>query len=200
MNVFLCAGHCKSSPGCSNKKLGLIEYQETAKIVQLLDTALTAKNGTPPPSIIVVPSLPLAEKIKYINDIGTSADIAIDIHFNASYTKYARGVEVYHYPNSTQGFKLAQALLTSFEVSTPLAIRGNFPNSMFAFLRKTKPAAVLVELLYLDDELDSAYLQQPRAHAHLGGLIFKGIVAYLMQALKQGQLKEEIDFESSNFN
>ena len=86
--AFISVGHYPKRPGAVNNKFGLIEHQEARKIVDALFTEII-----PPKTIFIyslVNSLPLKEKVNFINSQATEGSIAIEIHFNACKSNQAQ--------------------------------------------------------------------------------------------------------------
>ena len=105
---FISIGHLPAKPGAVNTTYGLTEHNEAKKIVDVLFTRIITSqsffNYTP------VKSGTLTEKVAFINKEATKGSIAIEIHFNASESRKAQGIETLYFPGSTQGKTLARSI------------------------------------------------------------------------------------------
>lgn len=81
------------------------------------------------------------------------ADLFISLHCNSADSSAARGFEVYHYPDSVNGNKLAEAIRHSF-LSFPYTQDRGVKEANFTVLQQTNMPAVLIELAFLSSELD----------------------------------------------
>jgi len=96
-----------------------------------------------------------------------NASIFISIHTNASKSHKARGEELWIYPGSKKGRKLAKAVAKYIDSIVPGRFRGIKETSTFYVLKYTKVPALLVEVGFLDTpqtpladtevQLDAAY-------------------------------------------
>jgi len=78
-----------------------------------------------------------------------NASIFISIHTNASKSHTARGEELWIYPSSKKGMKLAKAVATYIDDIVPGRFRG-IKERAFYVLRYTKVPALLIEVGFLD--------------------------------------------------
>ena len=93
----------------------------------------------------------LTERCRMANE--WEADIFISIHCNAASNSEARGFEVYHYPGSKAGAKLAERIRAALAELNYTLDRG-VKEARFAVLEGTKMAAVLVECGFMTSESD----------------------------------------------
>ena len=84
-----------------------------------------------------------------------NADILISVHHNANTGRWGTwtGTETYHYPNSTNGNKLAQAIHPSVVKAYGLRDRG-IKSANFHMLRESRMPAILIEGGFMDSEID----------------------------------------------
>jgi len=107
------------------------------------------------------------------------ADLFISIHCNGSANPKAEGNEVFHYPGSINGEKLAD--LIDIEMSGRLdddKDRG-VKSANFAVLRKTNMPAVLVETEFISNPKWAEKLQLGSHQVAIAGKIINGIQKYL---------------------
>lgn len=76
------------------------------------------------------------------------ADVFISIHANSAASPAAQGTEVYHYPGSSQGKRLATLLQACLVAGLGTADRG-VKEANFQVLRQTDCPAVLVEVAFI---------------------------------------------------
>ena len=105
------------------------------------------------------------------------ADVFVSIHCNAFGDKKAQGVEVFHYPNKSEGKKLATSILDSI-INAKLYTRNRgIKTDTFAVLRKTKMTAVLIEIGFITNSQDAALLKNKQSE--FATAIAKGVLKYL---------------------
>lgn len=81
------------------------------------------------------------------------ADVFISIHANSAANPAAHGTEVYHYPGSTQGRRLAVCLQARLVAELATTDRG-VKAANFQVLRETDCPAALAEVAFLSNEAD----------------------------------------------
>lgn len=79
------------------------------------------------------------------------ADLFISIHANSATNHAAHGTEVYHYPGSEQGQRLARLIQSQLVAELKTADRG-VKEANFRVLRETECPAVLVEVAFISNE------------------------------------------------
>lgn len=119
-------------------------------------------------------------------------DAHIAIHSNATGTnEKARGCEVFHYPSSTKGIKLANYIYEYIEALTPTADRGVKTSNVYYELVYTNAPAVIIEVDFHDNHegakwiMDNIYL--------IAEAIAQGICDYFNIHLKKNPYKEAIE-------
>lgn len=85
------------------------------------------------------------------------AVVFISIHANSAQSPAAHGTEVYHYPGSVQGKRLAVCLQARLVAELNTADRGVKAGN-FQVLRETDCPAVLVEVAFISNEADRLLL------------------------------------------
>lgn len=179
MKVSIGAGHNPPEDyGAVNSDLELYEYIEAHKVVSYSNDALKISGfdvhnfcGT------------LKQKVKSINR--ARPDIAIEVHFNSSTNKKARGGLVMYYP-SEKSELLAKSIERGLRDSTSIPIReifeGHFrldPKRPYLYiLRKTRCPCVVLEPLFISNHLDGRLLEGGTIHRIIAGAILIGVKEY----------------------
>lgn len=114
------------------------------------------------------------------------ADVFLSIHTNADPDAdelgmpEAKGEEIWIYPGSQEGIKLATCLETYVDKFFPLqAFRGIVESSKFGVLRLTNMPAVLIEVGFLDNSKTNAMLSQYGVLRRIADLMTAGIREYV---------------------
>ena len=112
-------------------------------------------------------------------DIANSAraDLFISIHANAAVSSDAHGVEVYSYPASVGGRKLAECLQAHLAGAAYTADRG-MKEADFAVLRLTDMPAALVEIGFLTSAEDWNVLASAAGQERIARALAAGVAAY----------------------
>ncbi len=117
----------------------------------------------------------LAERAYIANAAG--CDIFVSIHANAAYSRAARGFEVYHYPGSYWGSRLASLVYQEVLDMVPVDGRG-VKSAKFYVLRHTRMPAILVELGFVTNPYDAMLLASEESQwAYALGILY-GIQRY----------------------
>ncbi len=98
-----------------------------------------------------------AQRINIANK--EQADLFISLHCNGYHTPISNGVEVYHFPNSTKGTPLAEAIQRRLVTATGLRDRGA-KGRAFYVLRHTAMPAALVELGFITNPHEEQLLDK----------------------------------------
>lgn len=121
-------------------------------------------------------SLYLTDRIKEVNK--ADYDFIAEIHLNAGGGK---GTEVYYYHDSPTGLKAAQAITENISKAFSVPNRGakvwlnDNGKDYFAIIRETKPCAILVETLFIDNNDELAMLKTTEGQKRCGIMIAEGI-------------------------
>lgn len=116
------------------------------------------------------------------------ADLFISIHQNADTNRQGKGVEVYHYPGSVEGERLAQAVQEQVVRLTCLRDRG-IKTANFFVLRETNMPAILVEAGFVSGHPEEAeFVSQEGTLVKIAEGILLGVADYLgiEYGIKQG--------------
>lgn len=123
----------------------------------------------------------LPKRASFANRYG--ADIFLSIHANASTDPCARGAEVLYHPASSDGLKLASAIMAELGALKNVVSRGVKPRPKLCVLRKTLMPAVLVECAFLSNEPDTyfddeEYLLTGQGQDMLAHAIVRGVLRF----------------------
>lgn len=148
--IALDDGHGANTPGKRSPiipELGraIRENEFNKSVVNLLDQELKRCGFR---TLLVAPTdedTPLVTRTALANR--NKADAYISVHYNAG---GGSGVEIYCYPGSAKGKKLAQLIHKHVKGGTPQRDRG-VKSANFHVLRETKMPAVLIEYGFMDD-------------------------------------------------
>lgn len=158
--IYLDPGHGGRDPGASGG--GVNEKDIALNIAARLDQII------PQETILdrtYDETRPLEARILRANR--EEADIYLSIHCNAFPTSRPGGTEVWHYPGSEGGQRLAEIMAEDFDDYTPLNDRGAKPadnkrdrdvTPYIRVLAGTTMTAVLAELGFLSNKRDREYL------------------------------------------
>src|SRR5690625_4369969 len=121
--------------------------------------------------------VPLRERTNKANS--AKADILISCHHNANTGSWGgwTGTETYHYPNSTKGRKLAQAIHPSVIMAYGLRDRG-IKSANFHMLRESRMPAILIEGGFMDSTIDIKKLRDNKVLNRAGKNIADAIARY----------------------
>lgn len=109
MRLFLSAGHYPKARGAAWR--GFIEHDEATEWVKAIAVLL--------PEAYVVPTGPLADKVRWINDRCTYTDLCVEIHFNASASGAGQGCETLCWPRGRNGQWIASVVQAALEPLFP---------------------------------------------------------------------------------
>ena len=116
----------------------------------------------------------------YYNEVNRKC-VFLSFHSNA-FQQTNQGLQVYHYPNSTAGKALAEAVIATTQ-KTFLDYGSNFPyplkNAEFAVLRGTIAPAILLELGFFDNLKDVNLLFSNGFRVDIVNSIVSGLDKYL---------------------
>lgn len=195
--IYLDAGHGGVDSGAAygdqTEKAFNLDMQNRVKAqleAQGYQVVLTRTNDT------FVDLLPRSKKANSSN-----ADIFISIHFNASGSTAASGIETYYYqsykeyPSSINGtyhndserLRLSSSLASAIQsqvISTTGAKNNGVKRNTFAVLRETTAPAVLLELGYMSNAAELNKINGASYRDQLANGIVKGINQYYSQNAK----------------
>lgn len=107
------------------------------------------------------------------------ADLLVSFHCNGGPDgATSRGIEVFHYPGSTQGAKAASAVYRHLEAVSPWKDRG-VKTANFHMLRESAMPAILVEYGFVNNTEEEAALASPAYRLALAEATARGVCEYL---------------------
>lgn len=118
----------------------------------------------------------LTDRIKKVNK--SDYDFIAEIHLNAA---GGTGTEVYYYHDSPTGLKASTAVCEG--ISQALSVRNRGPKvrlnkngkDYFAIIRQTKPCAILIETVFIDNEKDLEKIKTAEGQQKCGIAIGKAL-------------------------
>ncbi|MGA1825716.1 MAG: N-acetylmuramoyl-L-alanine amidase [bacterium] len=181
-------GHLPARPGAVNTNYSFKEHHEAKKIVDALFTRIITPESLY--TYIPVKSGPLKEKVAFINKEATDVSIAVEIHFNASESRKAQGIETLYFPGSTQGKRLAVSIQQTLRNVLPFKDRGIIERNNLYFLKATTIPAIIAEILFIHNNQEAFYLFYPRSHLLIANALFKGIEGHIEEYLSPKRSKQ----------
>lgn len=180
--IALSSGHTLLKPGAYNKELSLSEGILTAKTVNEICNAFITNQPTNV-EFILIPQLPLIQKVKYINRL--HVDAAIEVHYNSIFKMNVQGTESLYYPDSTNGILLATIIQKHLVETLGYPDRGikkgyyqlNPENKIDYFLRATNMPAVIIEPMFISHS-SASNLKNKEYIIKIANSIYNGILDY----------------------
>ncbi|NLW22939.1 MAG: N-acetylmuramoyl-L-alanine amidase [Tissierellia bacterium] len=111
--------------------------------------------------------------------------VFISIHVNSSKKSTARGAKIYHYPNSTEGKRLADSIARSIDANLyekflkEESLRTEVLSEDYYILREPSYTGVLVEIGFITNPEEKRLLMDEDYKERLAFAIKKGILEYL---------------------
>lgn len=175
--VVLDAGHGGNDPGA----IGVGGIQE--KDIVLPITLQTAANLEQQGFRVVITRaddrpLELEDRVEIAEQ--AKAAVFVSIHANSAGLDRPEinGLETYHYPNSTEGSRLAQAIHTTLLQTVTVRNRG-VKEANFHVLRRTSMPAALIELGFVTGREDAAKFANLSYRTQLARAIAAGVAQYV---------------------
>ena len=115
----------------------------------------------------------------------------MSIHCNGHWDSVPKGFEVWHFPGSLKGERLARRLLESMEASIPRPSRGLKPQSdedhhqakKLSVLAGTQMPAALVEMEFLSNKDGLSFLDHGPNQIKLAAAIASGVEKWVQEIL-----------------
>ena len=167
--VVLDPGHGGCDPGARAVK-GMDEKQLSLDVAQRIKPLLEAKGYRVIMTRTNDTFIPLETRTGIAN--AHSDAIFVSIHFNASPKRSASGVETYNYCYGSE--PLAAALFKELCCQRRCPRRG-VKRAVFYVLSHNHCPATLLELGFVSNRQENAFLQTPKAHEQLAKQIVAGI-------------------------
>lgn len=104
------------------------------------------------------------------------ANVFVSIHANSTGDPVddVSGYEIWHYPDSLKGQRLAESIIDGFLTAWPERKNRGIKPSRYVVLAKTKMPAVLVEAGFLNNPDEDVWMHENKrqiAHAIAGGIV-----------------------------
>ena len=177
MRIAISPGHGMNGqggvdPGAVNETLGFAEHPQAIFLVQ----ALAEHARLAGIDVFMLPApLPLLEKVQRVNQRhgDTPFDWAIEVHFNSFADPSAHGTEVCYLSQGNEGpaARVSQAL--SWALCTE--DRGPKKRRNLMWLRSTLPPALLVETLFLSNNVEAEKINDPAFRGAVAAAIVQGL-------------------------
>lgn len=148
LKICIDAGHGGRDPGAVGRRPFVLQEKDVNLEIALHLESELERRGWP---VIMTRrqerSLGLGSRARFANR--HNADLFISLHANAASVDTAEGMEVFHFPGSIHGKRLAEGILTSMLHRFPDHRRRGIKEANFTVLRRTVMPAVLVETEFL---------------------------------------------------
>ncbi len=169
MTIVIDAGHGGKDPGAK------IDEELESKIVESLAKKIKALNGNEDFKIILLREddsfVSLSERVNKINEINPS--LVISLHLNASTNIKENGVNAYV---SSQNEFYEKSLITANKlidnISNSNFAKGGVKDANLYIIKNSKCPAVLLEVGYLSNENDKAYITSEKGKNEIANRIF----------------------------
>ncbi|WP_394757833.1 N-acetylmuramoyl-L-alanine amidase [Flavobacterium sp.] len=169
INVVIDAGHGGIDLGATMN--GLSEKS----IVESISTKIRIANNNSNVKIHFTRTedklITLQERVDFIN--GIKPDLVISLHANSSKNSDANGIECFVSDKSSEyvtSNELAEKLMTSFSLKTPLNIRG-VKKAPFFILKKSEVPAITLEIGYISNTKDKDYISTENGQTEIAKII-----------------------------
>lgn len=190
--VLISAGHTVMDPGqiYGDLREADLTRKIAPKIIPYLQQAGVEVQGVPL-------DLPLLQRVEWINNTGYTTennDVLIEVHVNDG---GKRGIEAwFEGEGGNNSQKLAKVVVDTLCADTGYQNQGIHAEHehelrSLTFLNRTKPAALLLETLYIDNPDDIALLKDETKLEELAKSIAKGILKYFGKDEKGQDLPED---------
>ena len=180
--IIIDPGHGGEDPGAVNIDTGLEEKNINLTVAKKLWGMLSSPSCgdlirlTRTTDI----SVPLADRAGYANHLKEcfpeSSACFVSIHCNSFPDSSVRGVEVFHFPGSKEGERLAGFTIEAMSRGFPgLPLRGIKANPNFLVLRDTIMPAVLIEMEFISNPEAVLILADEKCQMKMAQSIAEGI-------------------------
>lgn len=111
--------------------------------------------------------------------------VFVSIHVNSSKSSKARGIKIYHFPNSDEGKKLAEKISQSVDINVyenllkDQTLKAEVLSEDYYILRETNYTGVLIEIGFITNPDENKLLQDEKYKGKVAYAIKKGIIEYL---------------------
>ncbi len=171
MSTFIVsAGHGQRDPGAVNPRLGLMEHLHAYMIAWHLRSALEAKGHA---CIFITPFQSLSQKITDVNERSKEATIAaaVEVHFNSATSLEANGTECCYLSAEAMAASVSENLSEALTTRN----RGAVPRDNLGWLNQTIPPALIVEVLFISNDLEAEKIYERDFHQRAARAIAEGL-------------------------
>lgn len=176
MKICVDAGHGGDDPGAiGTTPFRLEEKRVNLDIARLLEEELEARGQWVVMTRRRDRAVGLPARAAFANRLG--AERFVSVHANAAATAAARGMEVFHFPGSAAGRRLAESVLNALLAAFPKHSDRGVKEANLAVLRLTTMPGVLVETEFLTNPTQLRFLADPANQQLLAVAIADGIEA-----------------------
>ncbi|MBL8015164.1 MAG: N-acetylmuramoyl-L-alanine amidase [Candidatus Doudnabacteria bacterium] len=190
--ALISAGHTVMDPGqiFGDLREADLTRKIAPKVIPHLQAAGVEVQGVPL-------DLPLLQRVEWINNTGYTKeanDVLVEIHVNDG---GKRGIEAwFEGEGGNNSQKLAKVVVDTVCGETGYQNQGIHAEHehelrSLTFLNRSKPAALLLELLYIDNPEDIAILKEDAKLEELAKAVAKGILKYFGKDLQGKDLPED---------
>jgi N-acetylmuramoyl-L-alanine amidase len=177
MKICIDAGHGGTDPGAiGTQPFRLEEKDFNLRLALLLEEELEAKGHWTIVTRRQDRSLSLPARADFSNRLG--AELFVSIHANAAGMPAVEGMEIYHFPGSEKGQRVATLVLDKMTAMFPDHKNRGVKEANFAVLRLTEMAAILIETEFLTNPAQLEFLADPQNQRSLASTISDGINAF----------------------
>lgn len=174
MKICIDAGHGGTDAGAIGRKpFTLLEKEFNLQLSLRLEEDLKAVGH----EVIMVRrvdrTFSLSARANFANTF--SAELFISIHANAAASEHAEGMEVFHFPGSFPGRRVAESVLGSMIQAFPDHKNRGVKEANFAVLRLTSMPAVLVECEFLTHPAQLQFLADASCQEKLAAAVARGV-------------------------
>jgi N-acetylmuramoyl-L-alanine amidase/beta-lactamase regulating signal transducer with metallopeptidase domain len=172
--IVIDAGHGGKDPGAK------IDEELESKIVESIAKKIKALNGNEDLKIILLREddsfVSLSDRVNKINEI--NPDLLISLHLNASKNTNEKGVNAYvSSQNEFYEKSLVKANILIDNISNSNLAKGGVKDANLYIIKNSKCPAVLLEVGYLSNEKDKAYVTSEKGKNEIAN----GILKFLKQ-------------------
>lgn len=174
MKVCVDAGHGGSDPGAiGTDPFRLEEKSFNLALALLLEEALEARGHWVVMTRRRDRTLGLPARAGFANRL--RADLFLCLHANAAPEQAAEGMEVFHFPGSAPGLRVAQHVLDAMIAAFPTHRNRGVRGERFAVLRLTRMPAILIECEFLTNPKQLRFLADRSNQTLLAQAIAAGV-------------------------
>jgi len=182
MKVYVDPGHGGADPGAVGHG---IKEEDIALAVGLRVADILKRHGV---QVKMSRTTDVGKSLRVRTDEANAwgADAYVSIHCNAAASASAEGFEVWHtvFVEQSKGDELAKAIIKYLDQLTPLknrgpkSKRGSSGRDYLHVIRETRMPAVLVEMGFVSNAKDAAYMRSADGQAAIAEAIARGVVEW----------------------